>query len=135
MHAIATLFATSMGRKFRQALVGVFVAEKWLEATAASLPGREEVSGRLGFEGREAPAQIAALYMGRRDAEFAKARAENPEGKWVFEYSNIKPHVSGDVAVVTYNQKTTGTGSKIRTSIQQSSCRLLTLGRSNQENG
>ena len=46
------------------------------------------------------------------DAEFAKARAENPEGKWVFEYSNIKPHVSGDVAVVTYNQKTTGTGFK-----------------------
>jgi ketosteroid isomerase-like protein len=46
------------------------------------------------------------------DADFAKVRAENPEGKWVFEYSDIKPHVSGDVAVVTYNQKTTGTGFK-----------------------
>jgi ketosteroid isomerase-like protein len=46
------------------------------------------------------------------DAEFAKARAADPVGKMVFEYSDIKPHVSGDVAVVTYNQKTTGTGFK-----------------------
>jgi hypothetical protein len=44
--------------------------------------------------------------------EFAKARAGDPVGKMVFEYSDIKPHVSGDVAVVTYNQKTTGTGFK-----------------------
>src|SRR5262249_60124701 len=46
------------------------------------------------------------------EADFAKSRAENPDGKFVFEYSDIKAHVFGDTAVVTYNQKTTATGFK-----------------------
>jgi hypothetical protein len=60
-------------------IVGAFVAEKWLEATAANFPGREEVPGRLGFEGREAPAEIAALYVGKRvPDEYRKRGAANP---------------------------------------------------------
>jgi hypothetical protein len=60
-------------------IVGAFVAEKWLEATAANFPGREEVHGRLGFEGRDAPAEIAALYVGKRvPDEYRKRGAANP---------------------------------------------------------
>lgn len=60
-------------------IVGAFVAEKWLEATAANFPGREDVPGRLGFEGHEASAEIAALYVGKRvPDEYRKRGAANP---------------------------------------------------------
>ena len=60
-------------------IVGAFVAEKWLEATASNFPGRKSVPGRLGFEGREAPAEIAALYLSKKvPNKFRKRGAANP---------------------------------------------------------
>jgi hypothetical protein len=60
-------------------IVGAFVADDWLDATAANFPGREDVSGRLGFVGREAPADIKALYVGKRvPDEYRKRGAANP---------------------------------------------------------
>jgi hypothetical protein len=47
------------------------------------------------------------IHPRRRDADFAKAREANPDGKFIYVFSDIKPHVSGDVAVVTYTQKST----------------------------
>jgi hypothetical protein len=45
-------------------IVGVFIADRWLEATPANFPGTSlERSGRWGFEGREAPEQIAQSYL------------------------------------------------------------------------
>ena len=60
-------------------IVGAFVADDWLEATAANFPGREEVSGRLGFVGREASAEIRVLYVGKRVPDaYRKRGAANP---------------------------------------------------------
>jgi uncharacterized protein len=60
-------------------IVGAFVADDWLDATAANFPGREDVPRRLGFVGREAPAGIAALYVGKRvPDEYRKRGASNP---------------------------------------------------------
>lgn len=50
-------------------IVGAFVADDWLEATAANFPGRAEgdgVPGRFGFVGKEAPDHIKKLYVGKR---------------------------------------------------------------------
>ena len=63
----------------RGMIVGAFVADKWLQATADNFPGREAVPGRLGFIGREAPSDIQALYVGKRvPDEFRKRGAPNP---------------------------------------------------------
>lgn len=63
----------------RGIIVGAFVADEWLEATAENFPGREDVPGRLGFIGREAPPDIQALYVGKRiPDEFRKRGAANP---------------------------------------------------------
>ena len=60
-------------------IVGAFVAEEWLDATAVNFPGREDIPGRLGFVGREAPAEIRALYLGKRvPDEYRKRGAANP---------------------------------------------------------
>ena len=60
-------------------IVGAFVADDWLDAIAANFPGREDVPGRLGFVGREAPAEIARLYVGKRvPDEYRKRGAANP---------------------------------------------------------
>jgi len=60
-------------------IVGAFVADDWLDATAANFPGREDVPGRVGFVGRAAPAEIAALYVGKRvPDEYRKRGAANP---------------------------------------------------------
>lgn len=58
---------------------GAFVADDWLEATSANFPGRQDVPGRFGFNGREAPAGIARLYVGKRvPDEYRKRGAANP---------------------------------------------------------
>lgn len=58
---------------------GAFVADEWLDATAANFPGRQEVSGRYGFVGREAPEDIRRLYVGKRvPDEYRKRGASNP---------------------------------------------------------
>jgi hypothetical protein len=60
-------------------IVGVFVADDWLDATAANFPGREDVPGRLGFVGREAPADIKGLYVGKRIPDkYRKRGAASP---------------------------------------------------------
>ena len=68
------ILATSQGL-----IVGAFIADDWLDATAANFPGREDVSGRLGFVGREAPAEIKRFYLGKRvPDEYRKRGAANP---------------------------------------------------------
>ena len=63
----------------RGLIVGAFVADDWLEASAANFPGHEDVPGRLGFIGREAPPEVKDLYVGRRVPDsFRKRGAANP---------------------------------------------------------
>ena len=60
-------------------IVGAFIADEWLDATAANFPGRDDRPGRLGFVGREAPADIRGLYVGKRvPDEYRKRGAANP---------------------------------------------------------
>lgn len=60
-------------------IVGAFVADDWLPATAANFPGREDVPGRFGFVGREASQEIQQLYVGKRvPDEYRKRGAANP---------------------------------------------------------
>jgi len=45
-------------------VVGVFEADRWIDATAANFPGRsEDRPGRFGFHGSEASPDICALYI------------------------------------------------------------------------
>jgi hypothetical protein len=60
-------------------IVGAFVADAWLEATPDNFPGREEIGGRLGFVGRDAPEPLRRLYIGKRvPDEYRKRGAANP---------------------------------------------------------
>jgi len=60
-------------------IVGAFIADDWLEATAVNFPGRKDVSGRLGFIGHDASDEIARLYIGKRvPDEYRKPGAANP---------------------------------------------------------
>ena len=60
-------------------IVGAFIADRWLEATAANFPGHGDMPGRLGFIGHEAPSDIRALYVGKRvPDEYRKPGAANP---------------------------------------------------------
>lgn len=60
-------------------IVGAFVAREWKEATAKNFPGREDVPGRIGFDGREAEPGLVKLYVGKRvPDEFRKRGASNP---------------------------------------------------------
>lgn len=60
-------------------IVGAFVADEWLEATAASFPGHSDRPGRIGFVGHEAPPEIAKLYIDKRvPDEYRKQGAANP---------------------------------------------------------
>lgn len=60
-------------------IVGAFVADDWLPATTANFPGREEMPGRFGFVGREAPQDLQRLYVGKRVPDkYRKRGAANP---------------------------------------------------------
>ena len=63
-------------------IVGAFVADNWLEATAANFPRLAEgngVPGRFGFVGREAPDDMQRLYVGKRvPYEYRRRGAANP---------------------------------------------------------
>jgi hypothetical protein len=60
-------------------IVGAFVADDWLEATAENFPSRGAAPGRLGFEGHEAPPPLHDLYVGKRvPDEYRKRGAANP---------------------------------------------------------
>lgn len=63
----------------RGVIAGAFVAHRWLDATAVAFPGHEDAPGRLAFVGGEAPADIAALYVGKRvPDEYRRRGAANP---------------------------------------------------------
>jgi uncharacterized protein len=63
----------------RGVIVGAFVADDWLPATAADFPGYEDAPGRLAFIGHEAPPELQAEYVGRRvPDEYRKKGAANP---------------------------------------------------------
>jgi len=63
----------------RGLIVGAFIAEDWVDATAENFPGREDVPGRLGFIGHEASEEIRTLYVGKRiPDEYRKRGAANP---------------------------------------------------------
>ena len=57
---------------------GVFIPEKWMEATAENFPGRPDAPGRLGFVGREAPPEIQSAYVGRRIPDQYRFGTGNP---------------------------------------------------------
>jgi len=60
-------------------IVGAFVADAWLDATAANFQGQEDVPGRLGFIGHEACDEIKRLYVGKRvPDEYREPGAANP---------------------------------------------------------
>jgi hypothetical protein len=60
-------------------IVGAFIPEEWLDATAANFPGREGVPGRWGFRGKEAPKGVRDRYVGKRvPDEYRKRGAANP---------------------------------------------------------
>jgi hypothetical protein len=63
----------------RGLIVGAFVAEDWLPATAQDFPGHEDAPGRLAFIGREAPAELRDQYVGKRVPDgYRKKGAANP---------------------------------------------------------
>ncbi len=47
-------------------IIGAFVAKEWLTATTANFPGRPRLRKRYGFNGKEAPKEIKALYVDKR---------------------------------------------------------------------
>ncbi len=61
-------------------VVGVFVAEKWLEATAENFIEREQLNGvRWGFIGHEAASDTAKIYLRKRLPDTMRKRgAANP---------------------------------------------------------
>jgi len=60
-------------------IVGAFIARSWLPATSANFPGREDVPGRFGFDGEEAPSEIRNLYVGKGvPDEYRKRGSANP---------------------------------------------------------
>jgi len=86
----ATRYAWKISRKkamgaelilatLRGMIVGAFIAEDWLPATANDFPGHEDAPGRLAFIGREAPAELETLYVGKRVPDsYRKKGAANP---------------------------------------------------------
>lgn len=60
-------------------IIGVFLADEWLEATPANFPGTEHWEGRWGFIGHEAPKDIANDYLRHRVPDSIRKRgAANP---------------------------------------------------------
>lgn len=60
-------------------IVGAFIAEKWLEATAKNFPSRGDAKGRFGFIGKEASPELLKLYKNKRvPDEYRKRGASNP---------------------------------------------------------
>ena len=59
-------------------IIGVFVADEWIPATAENFPGHDR-DGRWGFRGHEAPPEIARIYLRHRVPEsMRKPGAANP---------------------------------------------------------
>ena len=59
----------------RGLIIGVFIAEKWLPATVQNFPGiAADRTGRWGFVGREAPRNVADLYLHHRVPDYMRKR-------------------------------------------------------------
>lgn len=68
------VFATTRGM-----IIGVFVAEQWLESTEENFPNFPAVEGRWDFRGHEAPSEIQKKYVNKRvPPKFSKRGASNP---------------------------------------------------------
>jgi hypothetical protein len=61
-------------------IIGVFVADKWIDATISNFPGKPEyLPGRKGFIGKVAPTEIADQYLQHRlPDDMRKKGAANP---------------------------------------------------------
>jgi hypothetical protein len=60
-------------------IVGAFTAHEWLPATSVNFPGREDVPGRFGFLGEEAPTSVRSKYVGKRvPDQYRKRGSANP---------------------------------------------------------
>ena len=59
----------------RGLVVGVFVADGWMEATKANFPNEEGEPNRYGFEGEEAPDNIKNLFQGKRLPDNMRGRS------------------------------------------------------------
>ena len=60
-------------------IVGAYVADDWLPATAESFPGHHDAPGRLAFIGEDASADIRELDVGKRlPDDYRKPGAANP---------------------------------------------------------
>ncbi|MEM9186644.1 MAG: hypothetical protein AAGB00_09140 [Planctomycetota bacterium] len=60
-------------------IIGVFVADEWLPATAENFPGREPMPGRYGFVGSEAPQGVRRVYLRKSLPDrYRKRGASNP---------------------------------------------------------
>ncbi len=61
----------------RGLIVGAFIPHEWVEADGINLP--ENLPGRFGFNGEEAPDEIKKLYVGKKvPDEYRKPGAANP---------------------------------------------------------
>lgn len=65
-------------------VVGIFVADQWLEASAENFPDRVAIAGRYGFIGHEAPTEIQKLYLRKRIPEHMKKRGASNPIRYVF---------------------------------------------------
>ena len=60
-------------------VIGVFVPEKWLQATKENFPHYEDQPKRWGFAGREAPKDILNHYLGTKLPDYMRKKgAANP---------------------------------------------------------
>ncbi len=60
-------------------VIGVFIAEDWMEATQENFPGRESMPKRWGFIGKEADKEIQNIYLRKRlPDDMRKKGAANP---------------------------------------------------------
>lgn len=60
-------------------IVEAFIPRRWLPATSANFPGRDDMPGRYGFDGDLASQAIRNLYVGKRvPDEYRKQGAANP---------------------------------------------------------
>ena len=60
-------------------IVEAFIPRRWLPATSANFPGRDDMPGRYGFDGGLASQAIRNFYVGKRvPDEYRKQGAANP---------------------------------------------------------
>jgi uncharacterized protein len=67
-------------------IIGVFIVDRWLEATPANFPHTlADEPGRWGFVGREAPAEITSQYLRRRLPDSMRKRGAANPVKYAFQ--------------------------------------------------